>query len=179
MADITLSEEWRFIEDWPDYEVSNLGRVRRATDALRRGYVWIPKGRVLRPMVHQRGYLFVNLSHNRKSKGFLIHRLVCAAFHGPQPSPDHEVAHWNGDRTNNLATNLRWATSAENSTDLVRHGKSTRGRKTKSVKLTEQQVLIIRELIAKGLPLKLIAKEFSVTSGAISEIKLGRNWAWL
>lgn len=38
MADDTLPEEWRKIEDEPDYEISNLGRVRRATDVVRSHY---------------------------------------------------------------------------------------------------------------------------------------------
>lgn len=179
MADETLPEEWRPIEGWP-YEVSDLGRVRRATNAYRRGYVMMPAGRVLRPMSTRHGYLFVNLFNDRHiKKTFLVHRIVCAAFHGAPPTTLHEVAHWDGDRTNNYAGNLRWATSAENSADLIRHGHSTRGSRQKTAKLTEDQVLEIRRLAVSGITQTTIAARFGVSRSRIANIKTRRDWAWL
>jgi hypothetical protein len=35
---------------------------------------------------------------------------VAEAFIGPQPSPRHQVAHYDGVRDNNHYSNLRWAT---------------------------------------------------------------------
>ncbi|AXV72811.1 hypothetical protein CJO75_01120 [Ralstonia solanacearum] len=51
-----------------------------------------------------------------------IHRLVALTFLGPPPSRQHEVAHNDGNRANNIVTNLRWATHAENVADTFRHG---------------------------------------------------------
>jgi hypothetical protein len=44
-----------------------------------------------------------------------MHRLVCTAFHGEPPTPDHtDVDHIDGDPGNNRTENLRWVTHAQN-----------------------------------------------------------------
>lgn len=75
------------------------------------------RGRPLVPFPNIDGYPAVRLAGI--SAGFPVHRLVCEAFHGPKPTPKHEVAHWDGDKTNNTAPNLRWATHKENCQDTV------------------------------------------------------------
>jgi hypothetical protein len=121
MADDTLPEEWRPIEGFP-YEVSNLGRVRRSEDSFNGyGHRVLLKGRILRPGIGHVGHLHVNVYKHGVQKTYLVHRLVCAAFNGDQPSPGHLVAHRDGDPSNNVASNLYWATYSENSFDRVRH----------------------------------------------------------
>jgi hypothetical protein len=173
------SEEWRPVEGWP-YEVSNLGRVRRAADAvLWNGAIAFPKGYVLRPRPHKAGYQTVSLCAGGRPKGFLISRLVCTAFNGAPPSVEHEAAHWDGDKTNNRATNLRWATGVENAADKIRHDRVSRGSRQGRAKLTESNVIEIRALIAAGVPQRQIAKRFGVTKSPINEIHRGRAWSWL
>ncbi len=43
-----------------------------------------------------------------------VHQLICEAFHGPKPSPKHEVMHRDEDGLNNRADNLLWGTRKEN-----------------------------------------------------------------
>lgn len=49
-----------------------------------------------------------------RGKNYKIHRLVCSAFHGPQPSDKPIVIHINEDATDNRPSNLRWGTQKEN-----------------------------------------------------------------
>ena len=65
----------------------------------------------------------------------LVHRLVCAAFHGPQP-PGHQVRHLNGIRDDNRAANLRWGTIAENMRDKLAHGTAQRGERNGQATIT-------------------------------------------
>lgn len=51
---------------------------------------------------------------NKLGRRFKVHRLVCEAFHGPQPSPEHIVLHLDEDPSNNRSDNLRWGTREEN-----------------------------------------------------------------
>lgn len=179
MADHTLSEEWRPIEGWP-YEVSNLGRVRRATDAINwNGAVISRKGRILRLAPHSAGYVGVALCINGRPKSFTVHRLVCIAFNGPPPTPQHQVAHSDGDKKNNRADNLRWALQSDNEADKIDHGRTSRGERQGRSKLTEEDVLAIRRLIADGIPQRQIAAQFGVTKSPINEIHKGRAWSWL
>lgn len=64
-----------------------------------------------------------------------LHRLVCEAFHGPEPQPGMDAAHNDGDRRNNHANNLRWATRAENIADQWSHGTHWRQRGGKGMRL--------------------------------------------
>src|SRR5690606_21072092 len=119
--DIMENEEWKEIEGFPEYEVSSLGRVRSFWKRGCKPQI-TDSPRVLKPVDNGKGYLQVGLYLGGKVYKQLIHRLVCEAFHGEPPTPEHEVAHWDGDRSNNAVGNLRWATPAENMSDKKRHG---------------------------------------------------------
>jgi hypothetical protein len=47
-------------------------------------------------------------------KAYSFARLVCAAWHGPPPTPTHQVHRKNFDSENNRPDNLEWVTRAEN-----------------------------------------------------------------
>ncbi len=49
-----------------------------------------------------------------RGKNHKIHRLVCEAFHGPQPEGKPVVIHLNEDATDNRPENLKWGTQKEN-----------------------------------------------------------------
>ena len=94
-------EEWKTIEEFKNYEVSNLGQVRHK-------YLGI-----LRLSISNNGCQHVKLcdgSHRRRD--CLVHQLVAQAF-VPQPEGMHCVTHMNGDKRDNRATNLKWTTMAE------------------------------------------------------------------
>jgi NUMOD4 motif/HNH endonuclease len=174
MADASLLEEWRPVEGWPDYEVSSRGRVRRATDAWAgkgAGYIKYPRGHLMRAFLSTRGYLTINLRRpdGRRTKA-LISRLVCEAFNGPASTPRHQAAHWDGNETNNIPTNLRWATCGENHSDKLRHGTYRR-------KLSEAEVRQIKTLLASGaLPVEMAAR-FDIARTTVHDINNGRRWA--
>lgn len=72
-------------------------------------------------------YLFVRLRVNGKKLAQRVHTLVALVFHGPKPSPDHQVRHLDGSRDNNHAENLAWGTAQENADDREYHGRTSRG----------------------------------------------------
>lgn len=90
------------IEGFPEYLVSNLGRV------------WSKhSNKWLTPIKNTRGNhvrLYVNLG--RKNR-FYIHQLVANAFL-PNPLKLPEIDHIDGDATNNKLENLRWVSHQEN-----------------------------------------------------------------
>lgn len=181
-----MIEVWRNIDGFPGYSVSNLGRVRGPIA-------------ILKP--YRSRYSQVTLYRHGEKHLRHVHRLVCQAFHGDQPSPDHEVAHGDGDPHNNAAKNLRWATRHENEADKVAHGTSlagkksrvpsdrqargeTHGRNTKPwrtargeqagrAKLTEKTV---RAILADTRPRKIIAEEHGVTVAMIGLIQTRKAW---
>lgn len=92
------------------------------------GAVWssIPwRGQSLRPLTpkpNSHGYLAVKVRTSTGMRKALVHKLVCDAFHGPKPTPIHEVRHLDGNKTNNSSDNLAWGTRSENAQDRKRHG---------------------------------------------------------
>ena len=122
MQDDDVVEEWRSVSGYPDYEVSDQGRVR----SFRRNR----QGQVLRVNRITNGYLQVNLYiGSGKGSRKLVHRLVLEAFVGPKPS-GHEACHNDGDQTNNRLTNLRWDTPKNNARDVKLHGRQFQENKT-------------------------------------------------
>lgn len=95
-------EEWRKVEGFPNYSVSNLGNVRNDET-----------GRILKPAVNSRGYPQVFLSKNKKKTSQLVHRLVAVAF-CEQPEECDQVDHIDQHKTNNHYLNLRWVTRGQN-----------------------------------------------------------------
>lgn len=119
-------EEWREIPGWEGlYEASSEGRVRSLDRMVhcRAGALRPIKGKVLAAARNRfTGYMMLMLTDGPTRKCRAVHRLVCHAFHGEPPTPDHHAAHNDGDRGNNRATNLRWATPKENTADRYIHG---------------------------------------------------------
>jgi len=162
-GDNTTAEVWKPIEENPDYEVSNQGRVR----SLKHGKV-----RVLRPYRNNKGYLLVSLMRLNKRKHRTVHSLVLTAFVGPRPD-GYEACHNDGTRTNNTLSNLRWGTAKGNAADRVLHGTSNRGEVNGHAKLTEADVLAIR---ADTRPQKVIAADYGIAQSNVSRAKSRRAW---
>ena len=118
-------EEWKTIEDYPDYMISSMGRVR-SLDRKILNNRWVNsycliKGKILKGGKH-RGYLYVSLSRNGKCKTFTVHKLVARHFI-PNPNNLSEIDHINTDRTDNRVENLRWCTHKENQNNTVTKSK--------------------------------------------------------
>jgi len=161
-------ETWRRVERYPEYEISDLGRLRRGD------YIKVP-------LRHPRGYLRYGIGKHHK---VLAHRLVCEAFHGSPPTPAHEVAHNNGRRDDNRAENLRWATPAENQADRKAHGTYHVGEQCSSTKLSKRQVGEIRESYRQGgrrysggaVTMGALAERYGVSVAQISRVVNEQHW---
>lgn len=73
---------------------------------------------------------------------------------------------------------LELGTVTDNNRDTVRRGRhgTTRGSKHKVAKLTEYQIIIIRERLAKGETSKQIATTYGVSKSLIDQVRWGRIW---
>lgn len=168
--DNAATEDWRDIADFPEYEVSASGLVRRRP----RSANW-RIARPLKPAVSH-GYEFVTLRRDGRSYTKRVHVLVCTTFNGDRPSPRHQVAHNNGIKADNRAVNLRWATAEENQADRLAHGTDIRGEDVRGAKVTAVDVPKIRSLLEQHVPCGVIASAWNVDATTIHYIKQNKTW---
>lgn len=168
--------EWRCIPSCPQYEASDDGQVRRLGGHALAQH---PGNRL--------GYLKVALWLDGHVAQRWLNRLVCEAFHGAPPSPDHEAAHNNGILLDYAASNLRWATKVENESDKVGHGTSNQGERNGMAVLSEAKIKEIRQRITElptssgGAKIKKgalapLALEYGVAERTLRDIASFRRW---
>jgi len=189
-------ERWLPIPGFPGYDVSDQGRVRSYWRRVGLGpgngskfVLDIQSHKILKPGVSKLGYLIVHPKRDDgKRHNITVHKLVLITFVGPCP-PGMEACHDNGKPANNDLTNLRWDTPKNNQADRHKHGTDyypgpncpvpQKGEANHSAKLTEIQVLEIRNLHTRGFPQVNIAKMFNVHKATINDIVIRKNWAHL
>jgi hypothetical protein len=94
-------EEWKTVQGFDRYEVSNFGSVRViASQKIRKHYI------------SHDGYCYMTLASDKK-RSTKVHRLVAQAFL-PNPENKPQVDHIDGNKQNNYVENLRWSTNSEN-----------------------------------------------------------------
>lgn len=109
-------EVWKDIKGYEGlYQVSSLGRVRSLDRYINcNGGKGFKKGIILKPRISYKGYLRVGLSRNRKSKHYLLHRLIASTFL-PNPHNLPCVNHKDENKINNVVSNLEWCSYKYNS----------------------------------------------------------------
>ncbi len=95
-------EIWKSIKKYPNYEVSNWGKVKN-----------INRGREVKSSPNTWGYLGLFLYNAGERKRYSVHRLVAKAFVENNEGKE-EVNHIDGNKMNNHFTNLEWVTRSEN-----------------------------------------------------------------
>jgi hypothetical protein len=93
-----VEEVWKTIEEFPRYEVSNIGRVRQV------------QTKHVRTPFNNGNYYQVDLYPGKQTRQ--IHRLVAENFLGKHPGM--HVNHKNGNKLDNRLDNLEWCTPSEN-----------------------------------------------------------------
>lgn len=121
------------------------------------------------------GYININLYLEKKPKRHLIHRIVAVAFI-PNPENKPQVNHKDGNKENNNINNLEWNTCSENTQHSYDTGLKQKGNIHHNSKITEAQVLEIREskMMQKDLAIK-----YKISAAQVSNIIKKKKWTYL
>lgn len=118
-------EVWKDIIDYPNYQVSNLGRVKskeRYTNVgIKNQKQCLRKERILKPQKDKKGYIQVILYNENGYKHFKVHKLV-ATYFVPNIDNKPQVNHIDGNKQNNHYSNLEWCTDLENKHHAIENG---------------------------------------------------------
>ena len=161
--------------------VSNLSRVKvlkRTVPYIKNGKNFFQnrKEKIISQCVASNGYLEVAVKINSHRVKFRTHRLVEKAFvDGFEEGLT--VNHIDGNKNNNLPSNLEWVTLARNTqlqweTGLV----NLRGDNHPSCKLSSGKVRIIRDLLLLGATPNSLAVLVDISPTLIYLIRDGKRW---
>ena len=102
MLDEVKEEEWKTINDYPNYSISSLGVIRNDTTK-----------RIMKLKQDTKGYLIIGLTKDGIQKCFKHHQLIGLHFI-PNPENYLQIDHINGIRNDNRIENLRWGNQSQN-----------------------------------------------------------------
>lgn len=176
-------EIFKAIPSFPDYEVSNFGRVRtkarevRYTHAVtQQEHFRTTESKFLKVQLNNRtGYKFHQLYLNKKMYNRNVHILVAEVFLPVEFGKDY-INHIDGNKHNNTVGNLERCTNEYNHEHATQTGLKASGSRVGSSVLNERCVIVIRKMLADGISHSQISKWFGVSRPTISMIHEGRTW---
>ncbi len=153
-----MQEEWKLIE-WSNgyYYISNMGRCKREFHIVIdvNGKKLPRKTKILTPVYNKvSGYYQYNIATpDKKSKKEYVHRLVAFAFvSNPNPELYNQVNHIDGDKSNNVYTNLEWVNEKLNMEHASKHGlinRDSEKRKEQASKNLLKALEVVKKATAK------------------------------
>ncbi|MBS1753647.1 MAG: NUMOD4 domain-containing protein [Ferruginibacter sp.] len=159
------------------YAISSHGRAASYSNDV------LKDGKLLKGSVTS-GYRTLNLHIDNSNGTIYIHRQVAKLF-CKKPSSKYEyVIHLNHKKTDNIYTNLKWATAdmvsthQQNSPEKIAYKKKQANR-TVGLKLTAAQVKTIKNIInnpKRRITYKQLAAKYKVSEMTLFRIKSGENW---
>lgn len=160
-------ERWRQVPGYPDYDISDLGRVR----------TWKSGGKKPKLMKTREGndrYPRVTLQNARGQKKVeRVHLLTARAFLGPARG---RVVRHKSKSMSPALKNLEYGTFLDNKNDKYRDGTDQRGEKNSQAELIKKHAKQIYKLKGKQTQQE-IADTFGISRQAVSDIHRGITWS--
>lgn len=175
-----MKEIWKEISNFPDYEVSNLGRVKskKRIVTTKQNKKYPVKEKILKPQINNKtGYMQYALIKNKKKITKLAHILVAETFLN-KTNDNLEINHKDENKLNNRLDNLEYCTHKYN----INYGTGNYRRKVteintrKSIRTTNR---IINRKTKRVIQYDLngnFIKEWDNIFRARTELKLNKIW---
>lgn len=183
-----MQEIWKDIDGF-SYQISNAGRIK----SLGRDIPYVDgrtgklckrwsRERILKSSVGTSGYPTTHIYTDEPIRHtVMIHRLVAEYFISKIEGKVF-VNHIDGNKTNNLASNLEWVTFSENILHAIDTGLlRKRGEDSNFAKLTEQQVkeiISLRKYDPKKYSCKVISGRYHISEKYVSYLASSKSTRW-
>lgn len=151
-------ENFRAINGYDNYEISNHGRVRNVNSRY-----------ILKNSISGKGYKMVGLTLNGKRKTKSIHRLIAEAFID-NPNNYKCIDHIDRNKLNNELTNLRWATYKMNNCNRTSRGSINFAGVSYEKKYNRYIASVQNNNGVK------IRKHFSMSCYGVNALELAKEW---
>jgi hypothetical protein len=148
-------EEWRAVPSRPDLEVSNYGRVKSLREST-------PK--LLRPSDNGNGYMRLV----RQGKTVYVHRLVAEAWLGLDPNSVDEINHKDGNKSNNVLSNLEVVSISENQLHAIKTG-------LRQTRFDLQDLKVMRFMRDAGMTFQQIGDQFDCRYTTVCNLLRGHG----
>jgi hypothetical protein len=161
-----MKEVWTIVPSYPQYFVSNLGRVKRNDKIIRQ------------KISGNREYFMVGLCKDGVQKTVTVHSLVALCFIGERVG-SMVINHIDMDKSNNKSDNLEYITQLENLRHARKHGIFSnppvrRGEENNKAKLTYLEVRTIRN--KASFLMKELSQQYGVDKESIRNILGRKTW---
>ena len=186
MEEKKTNEQWRQVQGYPCYYVSDKGQVMSLRNPK--------KPKILRQGKGKGGYLHVTLITGDKygkgeKKNFRVNRLVALTFiRNEHPDKRRDVGHWDSNPANNSAENLYWCTPKENANNPITLQRN-RDARPEAVKKTSKAIYVYDEELNQVSAFTSTAsasRELNTSQGNIASCctgalprYMGRIWSYI
>lgn len=168
-----MAEAWKKIPGYPDYEVSDKGRIR-SYKGVNQNSPRRKKPKIMKQRIPEDGYPRVTLQNKEGRKVVRqVHLLVARAFLGP--AKGRKVLHRDGRRHHIEASNLRYGTHQENMDDKYAHGTHGLGERNTQALISKKERNQILKLKGK-MTQQEIADKYGIARQTVSDIHRGVTW---
>lgn len=134
--------------------------------------------RTIKAHINKDGYLQIKLRSNKHQYKLLcIHQIVCLVYYGICPK-GMEVRHLDGDKLNNVPSNLVYGSKIENVEDRSKHHPLL-GRDGFVKRLTVDQVKEIKDKLNNNVTIYRLAKDYGINRSSIRAIRDNKTWKYV
>jgi len=160
-----------------NYFISNYGRIKSVSKSS-------GKERLIKTNVTKKGFVHASIKLKGGHSGIYPHKKVAEYFLTPKTDGHTNVIHIDLNRQNNVYSNLKWVTDADQLKYVAKRAKVFGYDKREhklgvgNYKLTAADVAIIKKQLLSGKTRrKMIAKRFNVSTTQLKRIERGENWS--
>lgn len=169
-----IVEDWKQIAEFPEFAVSNYGRVMRIALQQSSRRTLFPVGMIRKAKLQNNGYLSMTFKRGRHTYHRPIHRLVAMAFIGPLPAGG-ETNHLDGNKLNNFIGNLEYTDRVGNARHAMKLGRLAYGERNALSKLTNEKVRWLRQQQGKQ-SLHALSRQLGMDRKTLRQAILGITW---